>query len=704
MTQYGDLRVPPSRTPLRIGILGAGQMARQHARAILRLGGKATLTAVADPSSEAASQMERIQPGIAVFTAAPELFAAQCVDVVHICAPPDTHEHLAEEAIATGHHVYVEKPFVETLSAARRICTEADRRQLKVCPGHQLLYEPPTRRAIDLLPALGDLAHVESYFSFRPAKHNQNGRVPPRDDLQLIDIMPHPLYLLLDILERASDGSTRLCSVEAGPKGTVHAFIRRGELTGSLTVTLEGRPVESYTRLVGANGSLQADYVRGTVQRNIGPGVSGIDKILSPYRLSKQLLTGTTAALTQRLLNRQTSYPGLVAILESFYDAIAGAAKSPVSRTNLLDTVYICEQVTQALSRARPRRILSGFGTTEPPIVVTGGTGLLGKEIVRALAERGEHVRVVARRTPPDWERIAGASYVSCDLSRSIGPDVLHSAKAIIHCAAETAGRWDEHRKNSVIAAENLVSAAIEAGVKRIVHVSSISVLSVPRRGDALSESTHFEPDSRTGGPNAWGKIESERLIVSRSAGAGIEVRVLRPAAIIDHRRFDPPGLLGRRIGNFFVAVGAPWHRLGVVDVTFCAHTAAWAVRHFASCPEVLNVFDPDLPAKRALVSELRASNPDLTVIWMPRVVLVPLSAFAFALQKLLRPRKPALSLAKVFARLDYDTTCISRFAPAIKADSQTPSVGEAADTSAFTESEREEGQRQAVRQFASGV
>ena len=101
------------------------------------------------------------------------------------------------------------------------------------------------------------------------------------------------------------------------------------EVTGTLVVTLEGRPVESYLRVVGKNGSLFADYVRSTTQRSIGPGSSGIDKLFAPYRQAWQLLTGTTSAMANRFLKSQRSYPGLAELFSAFYESVR--TKSPFS-------------------------------------------------------------------------------------------------------------------------------------------------------------------------------------------------------------------------------------------------------------------------------------------------------------------------------------------------------------------------------------
>jgi hypothetical protein len=137
-------------------------------------------------------------------------------------------------------------------------------------------------------------------------------------------------------------------------------------------------------------------------------------------------------------------------------------------------------------------------------------------------------------------------------------------------------------------------------------------------------------------------------------------VKVVRPGALVNYADFDPPGRLGKRLGNFFVAVGAPGHRLGVADVSFCGRVLAWMVDNWSGAPERLNLLDPVLPTKRDLLHQLKHGNPDLTVIWLPTVLLVPLSWLAMGLQKLLRPGQPAIDVAKVFSVREYDTSQVA--------------------------------------------
>src|SRR2546423_15427662 len=105
--------------------------------------------------------------------------------------------------------------------------------------------------------------------------------------------------------------------------------------------------------------------------------------------------------------------------------------------------------------------------------------------------------------------------------------------------------------------------------------------------------------------------------------------------------------------------------------------------------PPDLACTGPQLQPRRELLARLRRTNPDLTVVWLPPVVLVPLSWFAIAIQKVLRPRHPAINVAKVFARLRYDTSRIAELAPAIRGEAaHGPNSNGAVPTAVASQSE----------------
>ncbi len=650
---------------LKVAIVGGGPMALHHARTIAQLPELAQLVAFADPNAAARDAMTAASPGVAGFKSLQELLATARPDVVHVCTPYQTHESIAREALEAGCHVYVEKPFTENLAAAERLLALAEQKRVSVCSGHQLLFELPARRAAELVPHLGRVVHVESYFSFRAAKRAGPGRAPRRPDEQLLDILPHPIYVLLRFLSTGANVGkpSAITALDIGPRGTVHASFRRGDATGTLIVTLDGRPVESYIRLVGTNGSLVADFVRGTVQHLFGPGSSGIDKLFAPYLVAGQLLAGTTSAMTRRIVKGQRSYPGLAEIFKAFYEAIGGTGPLPISPSEIRETVQACETIASALTRAYPVASPAARTPADRFVLVTGGTGFLGRELVERLLKNGRRVRVAGRREPAPWDRVPGVEYVSCDLSRPVPEALFQDVDGVIHCAAETSGGWDEHQKNSIDVVRVLIEGSARAGVKRFIHVSSLAVAGSVNGGRAIDENTPVDADTRGRGPYVWGKAESERLATELGSSLNVNVKIVRPGALVDYRELDPPGALGRRVGNVFVAVGWPGQRLWVVDVQFAASVLAFMLDHFDGMPSMLHLLQPELPTRREVLGRLRNDNPGIHTVWLSPPLLWPLSSAAVVAQKILRPTKPAMNLARVFASKRYDTARIAALA-----------------------------------------
>ena len=145
---------------------------------------------------------------------------------------------------------------------------------------------------------------------------------------------------------------------------------------------------------------------------------------------------------------------------------------------------------------------------------------------------------------------------------------------------------------------------------------------------------------------------------------------MVRPGSIVNSRHFDPPGRLGRRLGSLFLAVGSPNDRVAVVERDFAARTLAWLATHFAEAPHTLHLVAPVPATKGDLVMQLRQTDPDLTIVWLPRVVLLPLSWLARALQKALHPRQAATNLAPAFAPQQVDPGRIRALAPIVLGDS----------------------------------
>jgi uncharacterized protein YbjT (DUF2867 family) len=96
------------------------------------------------------------------------------------------------------------------------------------------------------------------------------------------------------------------------------------------------------------------------------------------------------------------------------------------------------------------------------PILVTGGTGTLGRAVVTGLRAAGVPVRVLSRRPGPD--------HVVADLTE--GPPSLSDVDTVIHLASTLRGKPD------VVATQNLLTAA--ADVRHLVFMSIVGVDRIP--------------------------------------------------------------------------------------------------------------------------------------------------------------------------------------------------------------------------------
>jgi uncharacterized protein YbjT (DUF2867 family) len=105
--------------------------------------------------------------------------------------------------------------------------------------------------------------------------------------------------------------------------------------------------------------------------------------------------------------------------------------------------------------------------------LVTGGTGTLGRHVVRRLKNDGREVRVLTRRSGYDED---GIRFVTGDLLSGAGVDAaVDGVATIVHCAGASKG--DE------AATKNLVNAARRAGRPHLVYISVVGADRMPVTG-----------------------------------------------------------------------------------------------------------------------------------------------------------------------------------------------------------------------------
>ncbi len=137
--------------PLRFGIVGAGAISGAHVRALRSLADKAECIAVADIRPEAAQTLAGAV-GAKAYDSLEAMLAAEWLDVVDLCTPPDVHASGAVKAMRAGCDVIVEKPADVSVAATDRIIAAARETGRKATVVSQHRFDPATlvvKKAID---------------------------------------------------------------------------------------------------------------------------------------------------------------------------------------------------------------------------------------------------------------------------------------------------------------------------------------------------------------------------------------------------------------------------------------------------------------------------------------------------------------------------------------------------------------------------
>jgi predicted dehydrogenase len=141
--------------PLRVLVVGCGNMGGAHARAYRRLHGDFELVGLVARSPTRRERLAAELGGVATFGGFAEAFAATRPDVVSVNTYPDTHAAIAAEALRGGAHVFVEKPLATTVDAAQQLVALARAQRRKLVVGYILRVHPAWQRFVAIARTLG---------------------------------------------------------------------------------------------------------------------------------------------------------------------------------------------------------------------------------------------------------------------------------------------------------------------------------------------------------------------------------------------------------------------------------------------------------------------------------------------------------------------------------------------------------------------
>ena len=184
--------------------------------------------------------------------------------------------------------------------------------------------------------------------------------------------------------------------------------------------------------------------------------------------------------------------------------------------------------------------------------LVTGATGHIGNNLVRALLARGERVRALRRpgSSPKplaglDVESVEGDLRDAASLARAVAgvERVYHVAAMISIRNGDREALWDAN----VAGTARLLAAAREAGVKRVVHTSSFGAMGRNPNGPSSEEHALDPEEPATDYERSKAASEVE---VQREVERGLDVCIVNPCATVGPFDFRP-SLVGRTFVDF---------------------------------------------------------------------------------------------------------------------------------------------------------
>jgi len=261
-------------------------------------------------------------------------------------------------------------------------------------------------------------------------------------------------------------------------------------------------------------------------------------------------------------------------------------------------------------------------------VLVTGATGFLGRATVARLAADGMTVRALVRRRdaalPGGVQRVMGDLAGPADLA-----GLVDGVDTVVHCAAHMGdGDRRRHAAVTVRGTERLLRAAVDARVRRFVHVSTIAVHGRGMAGALLPPDGELEPTPALRDDYAWAKAAAERWVRLYGAETGLETVVLRPGIIYGPGRDFVARVARRLAGPLHLVGGGRRMLLPLVHRDDVVEAIVRVLALAAPPPTPLALVGPDSPTQGRWLARKNREGGRLRTVALPLELMAPLAGW----------------------------------------------------------------------------
>jgi nucleoside-diphosphate-sugar epimerase/predicted dehydrogenase len=549
-------RGSPGTAAKKVGLLGAGYILDAHAYAVSAIPGT-VLHAVCDLSRSRA-QHAAAKFGIPqVLGSIEELQASDC-DVVHILLPPASHIEAALAMVEAGKSVFLEKPMGLDSAGCAALTARAADKGVVLGVNHNFLFSKgyESLRASVRAGELGRLDHLAVNWHFN-LPILQFG---PFDSWMLaapanivFELGSHLAAFVIDLI-----GVPEVTCAVAGnpieiPGGrTVYrqwtAVGRADHASAVLSISITGGHADRFMRVRGRCGSAQLDFGRDIEWREVTLTENPIfdshavaqaasrtlhrqarhDRI---RRLKTALARGPVANPFEESVSRSIS---------AFYQGYPREVDPRHSGRFGTDVIRLCESICAAAHVGQPTSTAVSVPVpqtrAQPTVLVVGGTGFIGRRLVRALLERGHAVRVLTRNVQAaaiEFEslpvELIGGSHGDPECARN----ALAGIKTVYHLAKCEGRRWQDYLDGDIAPTRVLAEAALAAGVERFIYTGTIASYASDNAHRVIDNRTPLDPAIARRNHYGRSKAACEALLQAMHRERGLPLVILRPGIVI---------------------------------------------------------------------------------------------------------------------------------------------------------------------------
>lgn len=632
--------------PIRAALVGTGYIAEFHARAIREAGG-VELAATCDANLGRAEAFAGAWNIPLAFDSLAKMLRETKIDCVHILAPPDLHFALAKEALEAGVHVFLEKPMCTSTAEADELVALAAERGVKLGVSHNFLFSAAFERLREAVHSkrLGQIDHI----TFNHFYELGQIRFGPFDNWMLrnpgnvmLETGPHLVSALLDLT-----GAPETLSVSADRKVTlpngadIYRRWRMRTTVGRTAIDLNinfapGFPQRTiYVR--GLFGSALLDFDADTCvidQRT--PLDIDFDRFKRSRAIARQIRTQALAVLARyglgklKLVRRGNPYQNSIQdSTAAFYASIRNGKPLDVriaGRTGR-EVIEHCVRMIEAsaidTSATVSARAADRAAPAVPPtVLVLGGAGFIGKELIRTLLAAGHCVRAMVRGSSMPFDEFGSdrLEIVRGDIAnRSDLERAMAGIEFVYHLAHAQCKTWDEYLARDVEPTRLVGEVCLAAGIKRLVYTGTIDSYYAGAKAGTITEATPLDPEIARRNYYARAKAMAEDILTDMSRNRKLPLVILRPGIVIGRGGGPFHWGVGRFSENVCEVWGDGRNKLPFVLVSDVAAALVQAIETPGIEGKSYNLIDTPLLTGREYLQELQQRGDlKLSIVYQP--------------------------------------------------------------------------------------